>query len=79
MLKFATALVVIAALFQATSATTAGVATAIDIGIVEKTKDFIMPLVVKNLNSLALPEIPIDHGYVKNVKFSINPITPSDI
>ena len=53
------------------SAAPAGIAAAVDIGVIDKVKNYAMPVVLKELNAFNIGRIDFDKGHVDNIKLSL--------
>jgi hypothetical protein len=69
-MKRITCLFGLAALALTASANYAGVSMAVDIDVVNKMKNYAMPMVLSELNGLDLGKIEFDGGYVDNMVFN---------
>jgi hypothetical protein len=55
-----------------TSAVPAGAAAGMDLQLIKNIKNYVMPTILKEINSLKLPRIDYKGGYVENIEFNFN-------
>ena len=72
-MKIATAsiLIIVACLYHLVQSAPAGVAMAIDNELIVHTKNYLLPIVLKTINSVALPEIAFDNGHVNDIVLNL--------
>lgn len=66
-------------LCSAVSATAAGIATSVDIGVVQNVKNYAMPMMIHTINTMTIPDMEVDDFTITNMKVDLDPIDPQYI
>ncbi len=66
----------LAALSSSVFSIPAGIAASFDVAVIRGAKNLIVPEVIDTLNSMVIPRIDFDGGYVHDVKFAIVQMDP---
>lgn len=70
MKKAFTIIVTLALVSTAVLTHSAGIAASVDIGVIDKVKNYVMPTVIKDINEFEIGKIEFDKGYVDNLNLN---------